>query len=98
MKEVLLRKYLEAKLEVQETLEAHPRIHQVMMRTGRLLRGDLGPALEREEGQGFVEYIVLLGGVFLAAGVILGIFLALKRKGQDAANAVNGIQVESPQP
>ena len=96
MKDALLRKYLETKLEIRGALEAHPRIHQVLVRTGRLLRGDLGPALEREEGQGFVEYLILLAVALMIGAAVFAVGRYIKQKYVDAGNAVQGIQVDSP--
>ena len=95
MNEKALRKYLQAKLALQEALETHPRIHDLLRREARLLRGD-ATALAREEGQGMLEYIIILAGVLLVAAAVIVVFNRIKGKYEDAGNAVQGIQIEAP--
>ena len=93
--EKALRKYLQAKLALQETLETHPRIHDLLRREARLLRGD-ATALAREEGQGMLEYVILLAVVFAIAAAVIALGHSIRAKYQDAGNAVQGIQIEAP--
>ena len=95
MNEKALRKYLELKLGLQEALEAHPRIRDFLRREARLLRGD-ATALAREEGQGMLEYIIILAGVLLVAAAVIVLYNRIKSKYEDAGNAVQGIQIEAP--
>ena len=54
--------------------------HPVAQRTLALLRGDVKTAVEREEGQGLLEYIIAIAGVFMVAVAVMSLYRAIGGK------------------
>ncbi len=64
---------------------------------GALARGQFGRArelLSREEGQGTLEYVMLLSGVAIVLAVIFGIFISIRNRAQRTQQAIDAL----PQP
>jgi ABC-type sulfate transport system permease component len=68
-----------------------------MFTLGALSRGKLGKVrklLSREEGQGTLEYVMLLSGVAIVLAVIFGIFVSIRNRAQRTQQAIDAL----PQP
>ena len=70
--------------------------HPTVRRAGAVLRGNLGTAVEREEGQGLIEYIIAIAGAFLVAAAVMALFRAIRSKYGEATNSVNQLQISAP--
>ncbi len=70
--------------------------HPVAQRTGALLRGQVRTALQREEGQGLLEYIIAIAGVFAVAAGVLTLYRTIGGKYGEATTSVGQIQITAP--
>ena len=53
-------------------------------------------ALAREEGQGLLEYIIGIAGVFVVAAAVLALYRAIRGKYGEATNSVNSLTITAP--
>lgn len=79
-------------LRVSQRLAAQP----VVQRLRALQRGQLSQALGREEGQGLLEYIVAIAGVFVVAAAVLALYRAIRTKYGQATTSVNAVTIAAP--
>ena len=79
-------------LRVSQRLAAHP----VARRLSALQRGRVKQALAREEGQGLLEYIIGIAGVFVVAAAVLALYRAIRGKYGEATNSVNSLTITAP--
>ncbi len=79
-------------LRVSQRLVAHP----VVRRLSALQRGRVKQALAREEGQGLLEYIIGIAGVFVVAAAVLALYRAIRGKYGEATNSVNSLTITAP--
>jgi hypothetical protein len=70
--------------------------HPVAHRLRALRQGRIGPALAREEGQGLLEYIIAIAGVFVVAAVVLALYRAIQTKYGEATTSVNSLSITAP--
>ncbi len=68
----------------------------VVRRLHALRRGDMPSALGREEGQGLLEYIIAIAGVFVVAAAVMALYRAIQGKYGEATNSVNSLGISSP--
>jgi hypothetical protein len=81
-----------ALLRVQNRIAAHP----VLRRYQALRRRRLAEALCREEGQGLLEYIIAIAGVFVVAAAVLALYRAIQAKYGQATSSVNSLGISAP--
>ncbi len=81
-----------AYLRVSQRLAAHP----VVRRLSALQRGRVKQALAREEGQGLLEYIIGIAGVFVVAAAVLALYRAIRGKYGQATTSVNALTITAP--
>ena len=79
-------------LRASQRLTAHP----VVRRLSALQRGRVKQALAREEGQGLLEYIIGIAGVFVVAAAVLALYRAIRGKYGEATNSVNSLTITAP--
>jgi len=79
-------------LRASQRLAAHP----VARRLSALQRGRVKQALAREEGQGLLEYIIGIAGVFVVAAAVLALYRAIRGKYGEATNSVNSLTITAP--
>jgi len=79
-------------LRASQRLAAHP----VVRRLSALQRGRVKQALAREEGQGLLEYIIGIAGVFVVAAAVLALYRAIRGKYGEATNSVNSLSITAP--
>ena len=79
-------------LRASQRLAAHP----VARRLSALQRGRVQQALAREEGQGLLEYIIGIAGVFVVAAAVLALYRAIRGKYGEATNSVNSLTITAP--
>ncbi len=70
--------------------------HPVARRVLALRQGRVGAALAREEGQGLLEYIIAIAGVFVVAAAVLALYRAIQGKYGQATNSVNSLSISAP--
>ena len=79
-------------LRVSQRLAAHP----IVQRLSALQRGQMRQALAREEGQGLLEYIIGIAGVFVVAAAVMALYRAIRGKYGEATNSVNSLTITAP--
>ncbi len=79
-------------LRVSQRLAAHP----IVRRLVALQRGQVKQALAREEGQGLLEYIIGIAGVFVVAAAVLALYRAIRTKYGQATTSVNSLTITAP--
>jgi len=79
-------------LRASQRLAAHP----VVRRLNALQQGRVKQALAREEGQGLLEYIIGIAGVFVVAAAVLALYRAIRGKYGEATNSVNSLTITAP--
>ena len=79
-------------LRASQRLAAHP----VARRLSALQRGRVKQALAREEGQGLLEYIIGIAGVFVVAAAVMALYRAIRGKYGEATNSVNSLTITAP--
>lgn len=79
-------------LRCRNRVAAHP----VARRLQALRQGRIGPALAREEGQGLLEYIIAIAGVFVVAAAVLALYRAIQAKYGEATTSVNSLSITAP--
>jgi len=79
-------------LRASQRLAAHP----IARRLSALQRGRVKQALAREEGQGLLEYIIGIAGVFVVAAAVLALYRAIRGKYGEATNSVNSLTITAP--
>ena len=79
-------------LRASQRLAAHP----IARRLSALQRGRVKQALAREEGQGLLEYIIGIAGVFVVAAAVLALYRAIRGKYGEATNSVNSLSITAP--
>ncbi len=79
-------------LRASQRLAAHP----IARRLSALQRGRVKQALAREEGQGLLEYIIGIAGVFVVAAAVLALYRAIRVKYGEATNSVNSLTITAP--
>ena len=80
----MLRRYCQA--------TAHP----VARRWAAVCQGRIRTALAREEGQGLLEYIIAIAGVFVVAAAVLALYRAVQGKYGEATTSVNSLSISAP--
>jgi len=68
----------------------------IVRRLHALRRGDVPAALGREEGQGLLEYIIAIAGVFVVAAAVMALYRAIQGKYGEATSSVNALGISSP--
>ncbi len=53
-------------------------------------------ALGRETGQGLLEYIIAIAGVFVVAAAVLALYRAIQAKYGEATGSVNSLGISAP--
>lgn len=81
-----------AYLRLNRWLVAQPLIRRVHA----LYQGQVRTALAREEGQGLLEYIIAIAGVFVVAAAVLALYRAIRTKYGQATNSVNSLSITAP--
>ena len=79
-------------LRLNRWLAAQPLIRRVHA----LYQGRINAALGREEGQGLLEYIIAIAGVFVVAAAVLALYRAIRDKYGQATNSVNSLSITAP--
>ncbi len=79
-------------LRASQRLAAHP----VVRRLSALQQGRVKQALAREEGQGLLEYIIGIAGVFVVAAAVLALYRAIRGKYGQATTSVNALTITAP--
>ncbi len=79
-------------LRASQRLAAHP----VVRRLYALQQGRVKQALAREEGQGLLEYIIGIAGVFVVAAAVLALYRAIRGKYGQATTSVNALTITAP--
>ena len=81
-----------ALLRVQNRIAEHP----VTRRYRALRQRRPADAVRREEGQGLLEYIIAIAGVFVVAAAVLALYRAIQAKYGEATNSVNSLSISAP--
>ena len=68
----------------------------LIRRVRALYQGQINTALGREEGQGLLEYIIAIAGVFVVAAAVLALYRAIRDKYGQATNSVNSLSITAP--
>jgi len=68
----------------------------LLRRLQALQQGQLSAALSREAGQGLLEYIIAIAGVFLVAAAVLALYRAIQAKYGEATSSVNSVSIAAP--
>ena len=67
-----------------------------VQRLRALHHGDMHSALGREDGQGLLEYIIAIAGVFVVAAAVMALYRAIQGRYGEATNSVNSLQIAAP--
>ena len=68
----------------------------LLRRLQALQQRRLSAALGREAGQGLLEYIIAIAGVFIVAAAVLALYRAIQAKYGEATNSVNSVSIAAP--
>jgi len=79
-------------LRVQNRISGSP----VVRRYQALRQRRLAEVVRREEGQGLLEYIIAIAGVFVVAAAVLALYRAIQAKYGEATNSVNSLSISAP--
>lgn len=79
-------------LRLQNRISSHP----VLRRYRALRQRRIAEAVCREEGQGLLEYIIAIAGVFVVAAAVLALYRAIQAKYGEATSSVNSLGISAP--